>query len=57
MKVKPISSAKWSAPLLNAGKGIGAFKAMGMRIRYMDPKAHDKNIAYVSHLSHISALG
>jgi prephenate dehydrogenase len=26
--------------------------AMGMRIRYMDPKAHDKHIAYVSHLSH-----
>jgi prephenate dehydrogenase len=29
---------------------------MGMRIRYMDPKAHDKHIAYVSHLSHISAF-
>jgi prephenate dehydrogenase len=24
--------------------------------RYMDPKAHDKHIAYVSHLSHISAF-
>ncbi len=27
-----------------------------MRIRYMDPKSHDKQIAYVSHLSHISSF-
>ena len=27
-----------------------------MRIRYMNPEAHDKHIAYVSHLSHISAF-
>ena len=27
-----------------------------MRIRYMDPISHDKHIAYVSHLSHISAF-
>jgi prephenate dehydrogenase len=54
MKVKPISSAKWSAAF-KLQKG-GTFKAMGMRIRYMDPKAHDKHIAYVSHLSHISAF-
>jgi prephenate dehydrogenase len=32
------------------------FKKMGMRIRYMDPKSHDKHIAYVSHLSHISSF-
>lgn len=32
------------------------FKNLGMRIRYMDPKSHDKHIAYVSHLSHISAF-
>jgi prephenate dehydrogenase len=25
-------------------------------IRYMDPKSHDKHIAYVSHLSHISSF-
>jgi prephenate dehydrogenase len=37
-------------------KALELFKAMGMRIRYMDPKAHDKHIAYVSHLSHISAF-
>jgi prephenate dehydrogenase len=32
------------------------FKKLGMRIRYMDPKAHDKHIAYMSHLSHISSF-
>ena len=37
-------------------KALELFKSMGMRIRYMDPKSHDKHIAYVSHLSHISAF-
>jgi prephenate dehydrogenase len=37
-------------------KALKLFTAMGMRIRYMDPKSHDKHIAYVSHLSHISAF-
>jgi len=37
-------------------KALDLFKGMGMRIRYMDPKAHDKHIAYVSHLSHISSF-
>ena len=37
-------------------KALDLFKGMGMRIRYMDPKSHDKHIAYVSHLSHISAF-
>lgn len=37
-------------------KALGVFKALGMRIRYMDPKSHDKHIAYVSHLSHISSF-
>lgn len=32
------------------------FQKLGMRIRYMDPKSHDKHIAYVSHLSHISSF-
>ncbi|WP_142785295.1 prephenate dehydrogenase [Changchengzhania lutea] len=32
------------------------FSQIGMRIRYMNPKAHDKHIAYVSHLSHISSF-
>ena len=37
-------------------KALKLFKSMGMRIRYMDPKSHDKHIAYVSHLSHISSF-
>ncbi|CAL65328.1 prephenate dehydrogenase [Christiangramia forsetii] len=32
------------------------FQAIGMRIRYMDPASHDRHIAYVSHLSHISSF-
>jgi prephenate dehydrogenase len=32
------------------------FKTLGMRLRFMPAKAHDKHIAYVSHLSHISAF-
>jgi prephenate dehydrogenase len=37
-------------------KALKIFKDLGMRIRYMDPKSHDKHIAYVSHLSHISSF-
>lgn len=37
-------------------KALSLFTAIGMRIRYMDPKSHDKHIAYVSHLSHISSF-
>ena len=37
-------------------KALKLFADLGMRIRYMNPKAHDKHIAYVSHLSHISAF-
>jgi prephenate dehydrogenase len=37
-------------------KALEVFRKMGMRIRYMDPKSHDKHIAYVSHLSHISSF-
>jgi len=32
------------------------FRELGMRIRYMNPEAHDKHIAYVSHLSHITSF-
>jgi prephenate dehydrogenase len=35
---------------------LNLFQKLGMRIRYMDPKSHDKHIAYVSHLSHISSF-
>ena len=37
-------------------KALKLFTGIGMRIRYMNPVAHDKHIAYVSHLSHISAF-
>ncbi|WP_298237432.1 prephenate dehydrogenase [uncultured Algibacter sp.] len=37
-------------------KALKLFTDIGMRIRYMNPKEHDKHIAYVSHLSHISAF-
>ncbi|MEM8929360.1 MAG: prephenate dehydrogenase [Bacteroidota bacterium] len=37
-------------------KALNLFQQLGMRIRYMNPKAHDKHIAYVSHLSHISSF-
>ncbi|MDX1542996.1 MAG: prephenate dehydrogenase [Christiangramia sp.] len=37
-------------------KALEIFKAIGMRIRYMDPVSHDRHIAYVSHLSHISSF-
>ncbi|WP_373017073.1 prephenate dehydrogenase [Muriicola sp.] len=37
-------------------KALDLFSRIGMRIRYMNPEAHDKHIAYVSHLSHISSF-
>ena len=37
-------------------KALKIFADLGMRIRYMDTKSHDKHIAYVSHLSHISSF-
>ena len=37
-------------------KALKLFSDIGMRIRYMNPEAHDKHIAYVSHLSHISSF-
>ena len=37
-------------------RALELFKQLGMRIRYMNPEAHDKHIAYVSHLSHISSF-
>ncbi|WP_103864678.1 MULTISPECIES: prephenate dehydrogenase [Aquimarina] len=37
-------------------RGMEIFSRLGMRIRYMDPGSHDKHIAYVSHLSHISSF-
>ena len=35
---------------------ISIFEEMKMNISFMDPASHDKHIAYVSHLSHISSF-
>jgi prephenate dehydrogenase len=35
---------------------VGICKVLEMRLSYMDAVAHDKHIAYVSHLSHISSF-
>ncbi len=37
-------------------KAVTLFSEIGMRMRYMNPESHDRHIAYVSHLSHISAF-
>ena len=45
---------KTDKKLLKTAKDI--FKSINMNIRYMDSLSHDKHIAYVSHLSHISSF-
>ena len=37
-------------------KGLSLFKKLNMRIKMMNPQEHDRHIAYVSHLSHISSF-
>lgn len=37
-------------------RALEIFQAIGLKIRYMDPVSHDRHIAYVSHLSHISSF-
>lgn len=39
-----------------AKNALAVFAGMQMEIRYMDPVMHDKHLAYVSHLSHISSF-
>ena len=45
---------KTSGKLQDKARNI--FEFMKMRVRYMTPAAHDRHIAYVSHLSHISSF-
>ncbi|MDC0622778.1 prephenate dehydrogenase [Flavobacteriaceae bacterium] len=47
-------SEKTDTNLLTTAENI--FRSMQMNIRYMDSFSHDKHIAYVSHLSHISSF-
>ena len=42
------------ADLLTWSKAI--FRQMGMYLRFMDPKEHDRHMACVSHLSHVSSF-
>ncbi|MEN8251293.1 MAG: prephenate dehydrogenase [Bacteroidota bacterium] len=37
-------------------KTIKLFEILGMRNKFMDSKSHDRHIAYVSHLSHVSSF-
>jgi prephenate dehydrogenase len=45
---------KSSEEALNVAAGI--FSTLKMRTIFMDPVEHDKHVAYVSHLSHVSAF-
>jgi prephenate dehydrogenase len=37
-------------------KALSLFKVLNMRIKMMNPVEHDRHIAYVSHLSHVSSF-
>lgn len=37
-------------------KALSIFKKLNMRIKMMNPEEHDRHIAYVSHLSHVSSF-
>lgn len=37
-------------------KALSLFKKLNMRIKMMNPTEHDRHIAYVSHLSHVSSF-
>ena len=47
-------SYKTRKDLFDLAKSI--FNQIGMNLRYMEPNENDKNMAYVSHLSHISSF-
>ncbi|NJN42456.1 MAG: prephenate dehydrogenase [Flammeovirgaceae bacterium] len=54
-KVSIICEAeKSSEDALAAAKNL--FTSLGMRITFMEPREHDKHVAYVSHLSHVSSF-
>ncbi|NVJ87265.1 MAG: prephenate dehydrogenase [Algoriphagus sp.] len=37
-------------------KAYHLFEALNMKLRFMDPEEHDRHLAFVSHLSHISSF-
>lgn len=38
------------------GMAYEIFEALNMKLRFMDPEEHDRHLAFVSHLSHISSF-
>ena len=38
------------------GMAYDVFEALNMKLRFMDPEEHDRHLAFVSHLSHISSF-
>ncbi|EOZ96998.1 Prephenate and/or arogenate dehydrogenase (unknown specificity) [Indibacter alkaliphilus LW1] len=38
------------------GMAYDIFEALNMKLRFMDPEEHDRHLAFVSHLSHISSF-
>jgi prephenate dehydrogenase len=37
-------------------KAYKLFEALNMKLRFMDPEEHDRHLAFVSHLSHVSSF-
>ena len=37
-------------------KAYSLFEALNLKLRFMDPEEHDRHLAFVSHLSHISSF-
>jgi len=55
----PIAGTEFSGPEAafdSLLKALTLFKIIGLQTDFMESKSHDKHIAYVSHLSHISSF-
>lgn len=50
-----ICEAELSAPFA-LQRVLDMYKCLGMEVVYMNPEVHDRHIAFVSHLSHISSF-
>lgn len=54
-KINILCDVDKTNPVL-AEKAFLIFEKLGMELKYMNPAAHDRHIAYVSHLSHVSSF-
>lgn len=54
-KTNIICEAEKTAEIV-LNRAMQLFERLGMQLRFMDASSHDKHIAYVSHLSHISSF-